>query len=209
MTTIINIDQEPCHQTVIGPPCPPDGPIVYDHVEGPELAFFIIFASIAIGLFLHQTLIGRPRRNRYSPQDAREAAERVSAELRPLKNLQGKQLINSCRAVTADMLMIVDFILWEGAHYCYHEPPEEEDVLRGIFRVRSEALALRRQLRLTRFLLRFGSQSARVRSLTLKAAHRYVSVLMPMVKELHGMQSQWRENLPLFKIKMPNGCEGT
>jgi hypothetical protein len=209
MTIVISLLFEPCHQLPWNPPCLPDGQS-YPDQSGFVLFMFILFALVAIGLFLQETFITRGKRARtYTTGDSQEAAERISAALRRLlPGPQGRSLQMSSKSVASDLLVIIDFILYRTTRYCYVDPPEDQDVLFSIYKVRREAVRLRNHLLRTLFFLRFNSQAAKGHRLTLEATEQYVAVLVPLVKELHSKYIDWRENIPLIEIAMPNECEG-
>jgi hypothetical protein len=203
MMTIILHDR-PCNQLSWDMPCPPDGSSYPSPIE-PLLTFLVAYALVTIGLILYQVLICK-RRPSLTLQNARQAAERISAALHSLPLPQADPPRAICKSIAKDLLFIIDYNLSEVMRY-WLEQPKQVDIAESVHTICHEALRLRQPLERARILLHFKPLAVKGQGLTLAAAARYTSVFTPALRQLHENRGDSQSFIPIFEIDMPDGCQ--
>lgn len=199
---MIDAPERFCNQLSWDMPCPPDGSSYPSPIE-PLLIFLVAFAVITIGLVLYEVFVGRKRRRRLTLQNARQAAQRISAALHPLA--QGQITPAICKSILRDLLFIIDYNLFEITRSCGRQSrdPGLEESLQVIS---LEAMRLRGPIARAYLLLSFNRFASKGQELTLKAAARYNFVLTPVLRQIQQRHSSPGEFIPILEIEMPNGC---
>lgn len=190
----------PCDKMPWIPHCIPDAYV--PHANLWVFALLLIVACLTFVFFIGQTFVRSAIWRKLTLQNAADAAGQISSALRALPLLQGEPLGSVCKSVARNLLVVIDFTLLEAGRYGSMQR-EGTNLLGAIHNVRREAFKLRKLVVKALFLLRFSSEPATAQQLIVEAADRYVSAVVPAVKELHKKQTDSRERVPVFEIKLP------
>jgi hypothetical protein len=201
---MLNSPLQPCDTMPWNSHCIPEAYL--PHTNTWVLVLLLIFACLSLAVLIHQAFTRSAWWKNLTLQNSRAAAERISDALRALPLLQGDPLRSVCKSIANDLLLVIDFTLVEAGRYGSAQS-EETDSLEAIHNVRREAFKLREPVIRALLLLRFRSQPATAQRLILEATAHYISAVIPAVRELHRRQTDSCERIPVFEIKLPNGCE--